>query len=207
MDGSRYVSRLVVLFHSFSNRDAPVTNNVTNDPWKRISRNFAQIKSVFVAFKLHFNSKCIFDSTRKLMTNQRRKAARHKTDGIDATKPANENGDLRTAIVEVMMNDDAVMQPLIDAISEALVAKLLASTIFMSSLADKLEANGALGCNSSTLMHASGTCARYTTEQWTNVRRYSLRVLNIICHVFNNSNETNRTMAIKVNQNLQNISS
>ena len=74
-----------------------------------------------------------------------------KTDGIDATKTANENGDLRTAIVDVLMKDDAVMQPLIDAVSEALVAKLLASTNFMSSLADKLESNGALGCNSSML--------------------------------------------------------
>ena len=43
------------------------------------------------------------------------------------------------------------MQPLIDAVSDALVAKLLDSTVFMSSLADKLEANGALGCNCSTL--------------------------------------------------------
>ena len=50
-----------------------------------------------------------------------------------------------------MMNDDAVMQPLIDAVSDALVAKLLDSTVFMAHLADKLEANGALGCNSSTL--------------------------------------------------------
>ena len=77
-----------------------------------------------------------------------------KADPTDATKPASENlqnGDLRTAIVEIMMNDDAVMQPLIDAVSDALVAKLLGSTVFMSSLADKLEANGALGCNSSTL--------------------------------------------------------
>ena len=91
------------------------------------------------------------------MTNRKKKGGQTqsksnvKTDGIDATKPKNENRDLRTAIVEVMMHDDAVMQPLIDAVSEALVAKLLASTIFMSSLADKLEANGALGCNSSTL--------------------------------------------------------
>ena len=38
------------------------------------------------------------------------------------------------------------MTPLIDAVSEALVAKLLASTSFMSSLADRLESNGALGC-------------------------------------------------------------
>ena len=77
-----------------------------------------------------------------------------KADATDATKPASENlqnGDLRTAIVEIMMNGDAVMQPLIDAVSDALVAKLLGSTVFMSSLADKLEANGALGCNSSTL--------------------------------------------------------
>ena len=74
-----------------------------------------------------------------------------KSDGIDATKPANENGDLRTAIVDVLMHDDAVMQPLIDAVSEALVAKLLASTNFMSSLTDKIESNGALGCNSSPL--------------------------------------------------------
>ena len=60
-----------------------------------------------------------------------------KADCIDATKPASEhlqNGDLRTAIV-----------------SEALVAKLIDSTVFMSSLAVKLEANGALGCNFSTL--------------------------------------------------------
>ena len=49
------------------------------------------------------------------------------------------------------MNDDAVMQPLIDALGEAPVAKLLASANFMSSLADKLESNGAMGCNSSTL--------------------------------------------------------
>ena len=55
----------------------------------------------------------------------------------------------RTAIVDILMN--AVMQLLIDAVSEALVAKLLASTNFMSSLAEKLESNGALGCNSSTL--------------------------------------------------------
>ena len=39
-----------------------------------------------------------------------------------------ENGDLRTAIVDVLRNDDAVMQTIIDAVSEALVTKLLAST-------------------------------------------------------------------------------
>ena len=114
-----------------------------------------------MAFKLRFNSKFIFDSTCKLtvITNPTKKGGQTqskskvnvKTDGIDATKPANENGELRTAIVDVLMNDDAVMQPLIDAVSEALVAKLLASTNFMSSRADKLESNGALGCNSSML--------------------------------------------------------
>ena len=71
-----------------------------------------------------------------------------KTDGIDATKPANENCDLRTAIVDVLMNDDAVMQPLIDAVTEGLVAKLLSSTNFISSLAYKLESIGALGYSS-----------------------------------------------------------
>ena len=49
-----------------------------------------------------------------------------------------ENGDLRTAIVDVLRNDDAVMQTIIDAVSEALVSKLLASKTFMSTLADKL---------------------------------------------------------------------
>ena len=114
-----------------------------------------------MAFKLHFNSQFIFDSTFKVtvMTNSKKKCGQTqgksnvnvKTDGIDATKPTNENGDLRAAIIDVLMNDDAVMQPLIDSVSEALVAKLLASSNFMSSLADKLESNGALGCNSSTL--------------------------------------------------------
>ena len=45
-----------------------------------------------------------------------------------------ENGDLRTAIVDVLLNDDAVMQTLIDDVSEALVSKLLASNNFMSTL-------------------------------------------------------------------------
>ena len=51
-----------------------------------------------------------------------------------------ENGDLRTAIVDVLRNDDAVMQTIIDAVSEALVSKLLASNTFMCTLADKLGA-------------------------------------------------------------------
>ena len=41
-------------------------------------------------------------------------------------------------------------------------------------------------------VNASGTQAEYTTEQCIQVCSYSLRVLNIICVYFNNSNETNQ---------------
>ena len=66
-----------------------------------------------------------------------------------------ENGDLQTAIVDVLPNDDAVMQTLIDAVSEALVSKLLASKNFMSTLADKLLSNGALDCVKQSIYEAS----------------------------------------------------
>ena len=57
---------------SYPSRDDPLkeysilfpnklNNELTNAPWKRLNRNIALIKSVFVAFKLHFNSKYIFD--------------------------------------------------------------------------------------------------------------------------------------------------
>ena len=36
-------------------------DRLTNAPWKRLNRNIALIKSIFVEFKLHFNSKYIFD--------------------------------------------------------------------------------------------------------------------------------------------------
>ena len=54
--------------------------------------------------------------------------------------PPKENGDLRTAIVDVLLNDDAVMQTIINAVSDALVSKLPASKDFMATLADKLQA-------------------------------------------------------------------
>ena len=66
-----------------------------------------------------------------------------------------ENGDLRTAIVDVLRNDDAVMQTIIDAVSEALVSKLLASKTFTSTLADKLLSNGALDCVKQSVYEAS----------------------------------------------------
>ena len=66
-----------------------------------------------------------------------------------------ENGDLRTAIVDVLRNDDAVMQTIIDAVSEALVTKLLASKTFMTTLADKLLSNGALDCVKQSVYEAS----------------------------------------------------
>ena len=66
-----------------------------------------------------------------------------------------ENGDLRTAIVDVLRNDDAVMQTIIDAVSEALVSKLLASKTFMSTLADKLLSNGALNSVKQSIYEAS----------------------------------------------------
>ena len=58
--------------------------------------------------------------------------------------PPKENGDLRTAIVDVLLNDDAVMQTINNAVSDALVSKLLASKDFMATLADKLLSHGAL---------------------------------------------------------------
>ena len=66
-----------------------------------------------------------------------------------------ENGDLRTAIVDVLRNDDAVVQTIIDAVSEALVTKLLASKTFMTTLADKLLSNGALDCVKQSVYEAS----------------------------------------------------
>ena len=66
-----------------------------------------------------------------------------------------ENGDLRTAIVDVLRNDDAVMQTIIDAVNEALVSKLLASKTFMSTLADKLLSNGALDSVKQSIYEAS----------------------------------------------------
>ena len=66
-----------------------------------------------------------------------------------------ENGDLRTAIVDVLLNDDAVMQTLIDAVSEALVSKLLSSKKCMTTLADKLLSNGALDCVKQSVYEAS----------------------------------------------------
>ena len=66
-----------------------------------------------------------------------------------------ENGDLRTAIVDVLLNDDAVMLTLIDAVSEALVCKLLARKNFMSTLADKLLSNGALDSVKQSIYEAS----------------------------------------------------
>ena len=66
-----------------------------------------------------------------------------------------ENGDLRTVIVDVLRNDDAVMQTIIDAVSEALVSKLLASKTFMCTLADKLLSNGALDSVKQSIYEAS----------------------------------------------------
>ena len=66
-----------------------------------------------------------------------------------------ENGDLRTAIVDVLLNDDAVMQTLIDAVSETLVSKLLASKNFMCTLADKLVSNGALDSVKQSIYYAT----------------------------------------------------
>ena len=66
-----------------------------------------------------------------------------------------ENGDLRTAIADVLLNDEAVMLTLIDAVSEALVCKLLARKNFMSTLADKLLSNGALDSVKQSIYEAS----------------------------------------------------
>ena len=57
------------------------------------------------------------------------------------------------------------MQTLIDAVSEALVSKLLASKNFMSTLADKLLANGALDCLKQSAYEASAmdSSRTYTT--------------------------------------------
>ena len=59
------------------------------------------------------------------------------------------------AIVEVLLNNDAVMQTLIDAVSEAIVSKLLASKNFMCTLAEKLVSNGALDCVKQSIYEAS----------------------------------------------------
>ena len=73
----------------------------------------------------------------------------------DIPKPAKENGDLRAAIIDVLMNDDAVMQTLIDSVSEALVAKLVASKEFMATLADRLVSNCALDTVKKSVYEAS----------------------------------------------------
>ena len=69
--------------------------------------------------------------------------------------PPKENGDLRTAIVDVLLNDDAVMQTIINAVSDALVSKLLASKDFMATLADKLLSHGALDTVKQSVYEAS----------------------------------------------------
>ena len=78
-----------------------------------------------------------------------------KTKATGSLPLPNENGDLRTAIVDVLLNDDAVMQTLIGAVSEALVSKLLASKNLMTTLADKLLSNGALDCAKQSIYEAS----------------------------------------------------
>ena len=69
--------------------------------------------------------------------------------------PPKENGDLRTAIVDVLLNDDAVMQTSINAVSDALVSKLLASKDFMATLADKLLSHRALDTVKQSVYEAS----------------------------------------------------
>ena len=62
---------------------------------------------------------------------------------VKTTVPKN-NSDLRAAIVDVLSNDAAIMQTLLDAVSDALVTKLLASKDLIATLADKLVSNGTL---------------------------------------------------------------
>ena len=69
--------------------------------------------------------------------------------------PPKENGDLRTAIVDVLLNDDALMQTIINAVSDALVSKLLGSKDFMATLADKLLSHGALDTMKQSVYEAS----------------------------------------------------
>ena len=69
--------------------------------------------------------------------------------------PPKENGDLRTAIVDMLLNDDAVMQTIINAVSDALVSKFLANKDFMATLADKLLSHGALDTVKQSVYEAS----------------------------------------------------
>ena len=80
------------------------------------------------------------------MTNPKKKGGQAKsnvnTDSIDSTKPA--NGDIRTAIIEIISNDDTVIQSIIDTVSDVIVKKLLSNGSFVDKLADKLMSNGVL---------------------------------------------------------------
>ena len=85
--------------------------------------------------------------------------------------PPKENGDLRTAIVDVLLNDDAVMQTIINAVSDALVSKLLTSKDFMATLADKLLSHVAPDTVKQSVYEASAmdnsrTYASVTTMEW-----------------------------------------
>ena len=68
-----------------------------------------------------------------------------------------ENGDLRTVIVDLLLNDDAVTQTIINAVSDALVSTLLASKDVMATLADKLLSHGALDTLKQSVYEASAT--------------------------------------------------
>ena len=84
-----------------------------------------------------------------------------KTTSTTGTPPK-ENGDLRTAIVDVLLNDDAVMQTIINAVSDALVSKLLASKDFMATLEDKLLSHGALDTVKQSVYEASAVDNSHT---------------------------------------------
>ena len=63
---------------------------------------------------------------------------------IVKTTVPKENDELWAAIVDMLLHDEAVMQTLIDTVSQALVSKLHANKDCMATLADKLLSNGTL---------------------------------------------------------------
>ena len=102
--------------------------------------------------------------------------AKRRESASNATKLDFQNGDVRAAVFGLLKNDEDIMATIIDAVSQAIVKKLLSTPSFLTSLAQNVTESGVLSGVKDEIYQSCVMETALTTDE---LRRLEQRVTDL----------------------------
>ena len=115
-------------------------------------------------------------SEQKQGTRDDTQAKRRESESTAATNLDFQNGDVRAAVFGLLKNDEDIMATIIDAVSQAIVKKLLDTPSFLTSLAQNVTESGVLSGVKEKIYQS---CVMETAQMTDELRRLEQRVSDL----------------------------